>query len=100
MQCTADSETKSTNIDKVALQIPHMMTLTNCPHFQRFRIKKTRTFEVGRRFIDIHTAGYMSAYHMRPHTVPTDVSTVFKLPFSFPFSFSRIKRAQKMSTFL
>ena len=67
--CTADSETKSSNIDKVALPIHHMMTLTNFLHFQRFRIKKTRTFEVGRRFIDIHAPGYMSAYHKRPHTV-------------------------------
>ena len=63
-------------------------------------LKKTRTFEEARRFIDIHTAGYMSAYHIRPHAVLGDVSTVFKLPFSFPFYFSRTKRALKMSTFL
>ena len=76
-------KTKSTNIDKVALHIHHMMTLTNFIHFQRFQKKKPVLLKwedvlLISRIFDPHCWIYVNI----PYTVPSDVSTVFKALFS------------------
>ena len=91
-----------TSTKLVALHIHHMMTLTNFIHFQRFQKKKTRTFEVGRRFIDF-SYFWSTLLDIRQHTI-YGAQRCFNciqgtLQFSL-FYFSRIERARNMSTSL
>ena len=90
---------KSTNIDKVALHIHHMMTLTNFIHFQRSR--KNPYFWSGKTFYWWSTLPNI-CQHTIICTVLSDVWTVFKLPVQFFILLQerRIKRARKMSSSL